>query len=79
MKLIIIAAGTGSRMMPLTQTVPKPLLTIDTNTTILEKALKEVYFTKDLKIVQGDKYMRKFYKPGLISDIRKNWTHLEQE
>ncbi|MGB9588068.1 MAG: sugar phosphate nucleotidyltransferase, partial [Armatimonadota bacterium] len=29
MKLIVLAAGRGERLMPFTQTLPKPLLEID--------------------------------------------------
>lgn len=41
-KLIIIAAGTGSRLMPLTEFVPKPLVEISKGMTILDAAIKEI-------------------------------------
>jgi len=40
-KLIIVAAGTGSRLMPLTKKVPKPLAVIN-GKTILAKALEQI-------------------------------------
>ena len=45
-KLIIIAAGTGSRLMPYTKTTPKPLIKIKDNKSILELALEEVKKSK---------------------------------
>jgi choline kinase len=38
MKAIILAAGTGTRLMPLTKDIPKPLLEIN-NTTLLERMI----------------------------------------
>ncbi|MGK0226005.1 MAG: NDP-sugar pyrophosphorylase family protein, partial [Thermoproteota archaeon] len=41
-KAVILAAGLGSRIRPLTDNVPKSLLTIG-DTTILERMLKGIY------------------------------------
>ncbi len=42
MKAIIVAAGKGNRLYPLTKDIPKPLLKINKNETILEHQLKNL-------------------------------------
>lgn len=42
MKLIVLAAGRGERLMPFTQTLPKPLLEVDTGISILDIQLNNV-------------------------------------
>lgn len=39
MKVIILSAGIGSRLKPLTANVPKSMLLIDSNTTVLERTI----------------------------------------
>jgi len=45
-KLIILAAGKGSRLMPLTQKIPKPLIVVEKGKTILDMALDEIIKSK---------------------------------
>lgn len=42
MKLIILAAGKGERLMPLTRNTPKPLLDMGTGMTLLEEQLSRI-------------------------------------
>ncbi|MCK5062828.1 MAG: phosphocholine cytidylyltransferase family protein [Candidatus Aenigmarchaeota archaeon] len=42
MKLIILAAGKGSRLMPLTKNTPKPLMDLGNGVTLLEKQLESI-------------------------------------
>lgn len=42
MKLIILAAGKGSRLMPLTRNTPKPLMDLGNGITLLEKQLESI-------------------------------------
>jgi len=55
MKLIIIAAGSGKRLWPLTKNTPKSLILLDDGTTILERqilnAVKSKLFNEIIIIV----------------------------
>ncbi len=42
MKIIILAAGKGERLMPLTQNTPKPLLDMGNGTTLIEEQLQNL-------------------------------------
>lgn len=65
MKAVILAAGLGTRMKPLTDTVPKPMLKI-LNKPILEYTLKAVHdYVDEIIIVVG-------YKSEVIKDYFKD-------
>lgn len=51
MKVIILSAGIGSRLSPLTKTVPKSMLLIDDNTTVLERTIKMINNLLETEIV----------------------------
>lgn len=56
MKLIILAAGKGERLMPLTRNTPKPLLNLGSGLTLLEtqlNAIKESKLIDEVIIVTG--------------------------
>lgn len=42
MKMIILAAGRGERLMPLTQNTPKPLIDMGNGNTLLEEQMKSI-------------------------------------
>lgn len=48
MKLIILAAGTGSRLLPLTQNTPKSLLDLGDGTSILERQIQSAVESPDI-------------------------------
>ncbi|MFK8137253.1 MAG: sugar phosphate nucleotidyltransferase [Bdellovibrionales bacterium] len=52
MKLFILAAGVGSRLMPLTKDRPKSLIEFDDGTSILERQLKTAQATEGIEQVQ---------------------------
>jgi len=59
MKLIIIAAGSGKRLWPLTKNTPKPLILLDDGTTILERQILNAVKSKlfdEIIIIVGYKY-----------------------
>lgn len=51
MKVIILSAGIGSRLSPLTKNVPKSMLFIDDNTTVLERTINMINKLLDTEIV----------------------------
>lgn len=51
MKVIILSAGIGSRLNPLTKNVPKSMLQIDGNLTVLERTINIVNDCVDAEIV----------------------------
>lgn len=51
MKMIILAAGKGERLYPLTKNTPKPLLDLGDGTTILEKQLETISQIPEIKEV----------------------------
>lgn len=51
MKVIILSAGIGSRLSPLTNNVPKSMLLIDDNTTVLERTINMINKLLDTEIV----------------------------
>ena len=57
MKIIILAAGVGSRLRPLTQNVPKSLLKVSNNETVIERTIKMINkkIKCDIIIVTGFK------------------------
>ncbi len=66
MKIIILAAGRGNRMLPLTETVPKPLLRIGSET-IIGRLLRQLRRCShaDIVIVVGHK------KEKIYDEIKK--------
>ncbi len=59
MKLIIIAAGSGKRLWPLTKNTPKSLILLDDGTTILERQILNAVKSKlfnEIIIIVGYKY-----------------------
>ena len=53
MKAIILAAGKGERLMPLTSNTPKSLLELENGTTLLESQLININKTNDrLQVVK---------------------------
>ena len=56
MKIIILAAGRGERLMPLTQNTPKPLIDMGNGNTLLEEQLmsiRESGVIKEVVLVVG--------------------------
>lgn len=51
MKIIILAAGVGSRLMPLTENTPKSLLHIDNNTNVLQRTIEMINRTIECEII----------------------------
>ena len=51
MKIIILSAGIGSRLNPLTKNVPKSMLLIDNNTTVLERTIEIINKNIDTEII----------------------------
>ena len=51
MNLIILAAGTGTRLFPLTKDTPKSLLDLGDGTTLLERQIKNAVVCKSIKKV----------------------------
>lgn len=51
MKVIILSAGIGSRLNPLTKNIPKSMLLIDRDTTVLERTINMVNDIIDTEIV----------------------------
>lgn len=48
MKIIILAAGKGERMMPLTRNTPKPLLDLGNGKTLFEEQLESIQKSNDI-------------------------------
>jgi glucose-1-phosphate thymidylyltransferase len=62
MKCILLCAGYGTRLYPLTQTIPKPLLTIG-DETIVDNILKKICLIPDLTeiiLVSNNKFYDQF-------------------
>lgn len=54
MKIILLSAGTGSRLMPLTRNTPKSLIDLGDGFTLLEKQIQAITpLCKQLRIVTG--------------------------
>jgi L-glutamine-phosphate cytidylyltransferase len=51
MKLILLSAGKGTRMMPLTKNTPKPLLDLGNGSTVLEAQLDQIGRIPEIKEV----------------------------
>lgn len=73
MNIIILAAGVGSRLYPLTKNTPKSMLKIDENQTILERTISTINNVSNktnIKIVIG-------FKGSIISDKMANIECIE--
>ncbi|WP_067089012.1 phosphocholine cytidylyltransferase family protein [Methanobrevibacter curvatus] len=80
---IILSAGTGTRLRPLTENMPKPLLKIDNITIIermvknfMENGIKEFIFVvghfKE-KVIEHGKYLKEKYKISIEIVENKNY------
>lgn len=58
MKIIILSAGIGSRLRPLTENVPKSLLKIDENKSVLERTIENIREITNDEIVVITGYCR---------------------
>lgn len=67
MKVIILAAGIGSRLKPLTENTPKSLLYIDENITVLERTIEMINrnCSADIVVVTG------YYKEKIEECVSK--------
>ncbi len=64
MKCIVLAAGYGTRLYPLTENFPKPLLEVN-GKTILDWLLEDIDSTgiiKEYAVVSNHRYIERFYK-----------------
>ncbi|MFW9873183.1 MAG: sugar phosphate nucleotidyltransferase [Candidatus Thorarchaeota archaeon] len=73
MKVIILNAGIGKRLAPLTNTLPKCLIKINGNNTILDHQLKNIikFGFKDFIIPTGP------FEEQIIDHIQKNYPSLK--
>lgn len=70
MKCIVLAAGYATRLYPLTENYPKPLLTV-AGTTILDRLLDDVVsFTDEIIIVSNHKYYEYFVEWAASKDYK---------
>ena len=53
MKAVVLAAGQGSRLRPLTDDLPKTLLTVDGDRTILGASLNLAADVRDIALITG--------------------------
>lgn len=76
MKAIILAAGTGSRLMPLTRDIPKPLLEIN-DTTLLERMIVNCISNNVIEfvVISGHKKERLIEKIDYL--MNKYRIHIE--
>ncbi|HIK02909.1 TPA: nucleotidyltransferase family protein, partial [archaeon] len=81
MQAIILAAGVGTRMLPLTSTKPKPMLPIATKP-ILEHIINATKKAgvKDIVIVQDKgKYIEKYFGSGEKLGVKIKYVVQEQK
>jgi len=76
MKMIILAAGKGTRLGPLTKNTPKSLLDLGNGQTVLEKQLEEISkdFAAKTKKATTEKQREKIKKQQLSMLIATNST-----
>jgi L-glutamine-phosphate cytidylyltransferase len=77
--LIILAAGRGSRLKKTTKSIPKGLVKIRNNKTILDfqiEILKKIVKSKIIIVTgfQKNKLIRKFNKENFLYVFNKNWN-----
>jgi len=80
--ILILAAGKGTRLLPLTQGVPKPLLQIDSeNTTILGRLISQCnkYFPKVPIYVNVSYLSEKFFEAALAIPLDMRPTFLYEK
>ena len=58
MKAIVLAAGRGERLRPITNQIPKPLISID-NKTLLERNIESLYLSGIREIVVNSSWLAK--------------------
>lgn len=74
MKAMILAAGEGRRMLPLTLTTPKPLLSIK-GVTLLERLLVQLHEANITEVIINVRYLAdKFHE--IAEKRRKNWPKI---
>ncbi len=74
MKAMILAAGEGRRMLPLTLTTPKPLLSIK-GITLLERLLVQLHEANITEVIINVRYLAdKFHE--IVEKRRENWPKI---
>ena len=58
MKAIVLAAGRGERLRPITNQIPKPLISID-NKTLLERNIESLYLSGIREIIVNSSWLAK--------------------
>ncbi|MBC8226220.1 MAG: NTP transferase domain-containing protein, partial [Gammaproteobacteria bacterium] len=58
MKAIVLAAGKGERLRPITNQIPKPLISID-NKTLLERNIESLYLSGVREIIVNSSWLAK--------------------
>ena len=70
MRAIILAAGKGTRLLPLTRTIPKPLIKVTNTTTIIEHTITSLKLANITNIVINVSYLAKSIKNYLGDGLK---------